>query len=192
MDITKTTITVNSKGEEEQHDEKVRVFVAKVPIMLKSAHCTLYKLSDKDLMDLGECPYDQGGYFIVTGGEKVLVAQEKMSNNRVYVFKKSQPSKYSYVAEIRSCLEIGSRPTSTMYVKINRQSQKFNCISATLPYIRKDIPVIIVFRALGLVEDKDILEHICYDFGDTKMMDLLRPSLEESFVIQDQNVFIKI
>lgn len=61
-------------------------------------------------------------------------------------------------------------------------------IRATLPYIRTEIPIIIVFRALGFVADKDILEHICYDFNDTQMMELLRPSLEEAFVIQNQQV----
>lgn len=61
-------------------------------------------------------------------------------------------------------------------------------IRATLPYIRSEIPVIIVFRALGFVSDKDILAHICYDFADTQMMELLRPSLEEAFVIQNQQV----
>lgn len=61
-------------------------------------------------------------------------------------------------------------------------------IRATLPYIRTEIPIIIVFRALGFVADKDILEHICYDFSDTQMMELLRPSLEEAFVIQNQQV----
>lgn len=45
-----------------------------------------------------------------------------------------------------------------------------------------------MFRALGFVADKDILEHICYDFSDTQMMELLRPSLEEAFVIQNQQV----
>ncbi|KAA8519806.1 hypothetical protein F0562_014104 [Nyssa sinensis] len=59
-------------------------------------------------------------------------------------------------------------------------------IQATLPYIRTEIPIIIVFRALGFVADKDKLEHICYDFSDTQMMELLRPSLEEAFVIQNQ------
>ena len=47
----------------------------------------------------------------------------------------------------------------------------------------------IVFRALGFVADKDILEHICYDFSDVEMMELLRPSLEEAFVIQNQQVY---
>lgn len=44
----------------------------------------------------------QGGYFVINGSEKVLIAQEKMANNHVYVFKKSQPSKYGFVAECRS------------------------------------------------------------------------------------------
>ena len=48
---------------------------------------------------------------------------------------------------------------------------------------------IIVFQALGFVADKDILEHICYDFSDASMTELLRPSLEEDFVIQNQQVF---
>lgn len=63
-------------------------------------------------------------------------------------------------------------------------------IYATLPYIRTEVPIIIVFRALGFVADKDILEHICYHFEDPKMMELLRPSLEEAFLIQNQQVGI--
>ena len=59
-------------------------------------------------------------------------------------------------------------------------------IRATLPYIRADIPIIIVFRALGFVANKDILEHICYGFSDVAMMELLRLSLKEAFVIQNQ------
>jgi hypothetical protein len=48
----------------------------------------------------------QGGYFIINGSEKVLIAQERMAANHVYVFKKSQPNKYLYVAECRcgSCM----------------------------------------------------------------------------------------
>jgi hypothetical protein len=30
-----------------------------------------------------------------------LLMQERMANNHVYVFRKSQPSKYAYVAECR-------------------------------------------------------------------------------------------
>ncbi|KAG0488467.1 hypothetical protein HPP92_007278 [Vanilla planifolia] len=93
----------------------------------------------------------------------------------------------------RSMAENQNRPASSMFVRmLSRTSAKGGSsgqyIRATLPYIRADIPIIIVFRALGFVADKDILEHICYDFSDTQMMELLRPSLEEAFVIQNQQV----
>jgi DNA-directed RNA polymerase II subunit RPB2 len=32
----------------------------------------------------------------------------------------------------------------------------------------------IVFRALGFVADRDILEHIIYDFDDPEMMEMVR------------------
>lgn len=32
-----------------------------------------------------------------------------------------------------------------------------------VPYIREDVPVVILFRALGFVTDKEILSHIVYD-----------------------------
>jgi hypothetical protein len=75
-----------------------------------------------------------------------------------------------------------------LYPLLLPQGSSGQYIRATLPYIRTEIPIIIVFRALGFVADKDILEHICYDFSDTQMMELLRPSLEEAFVIQNQQV----
>ncbi|PNX63170.1 DNA-directed RNA polymerase ii subunit rpb2-like protein [Trifolium pratense] len=119
-----------------------------------------------------------------------------MSTNHVYVFKQSQPNKYSFVAEVRSMAESQNRPPSTMFVRmLSRASSKWGSagqyIRVTLPYIRTEIPIFIVFRALGFVADKDILQHICYDFSDTQMMELLRPSLEEAFVIQNQQFRVR-
>ncbi|PIM99429.1 DNA-directed RNA polymerase [Handroanthus impetiginosus] len=196
VDVTKRVIKKGHDGEEvTETQDFTKVFIGKVPIMLRSSYCTLYQNSEKDLTELGECPYDHGGYFIINGSEKVLIAQEKMSTNHVYVFKKRQPNKYAYVAEVRSMAETQNRPPSTMFVRmLSRTSAKGGSsgqyIRATLPYIRTEIPIIIVFRALGFVADKDILEHICYNFSDTQMMELLRPSLEEAFVIQNQQFHI--
>lgn len=61
-------------------------------------------------------------------------------------------------------------------------------IVAILPYIRQEIPIMIVFRALGFVADRDILEHVIYDFDDQEMMEMIKPSLDEAFVIQEQNI----
>ena len=59
---------------------------------------------------------------------------------------------------------------------------------AIIPYIRQDIPIIVIFRALNFVTDKDILDHIVYEFNDPEMLELMKPSLEEAFVIQSQTV----
>ncbi|KAK4347150.1 hypothetical protein RND71_033489 [Anisodus tanguticus] len=195
VDVTKRVIKEGHDGEEvTETQDFTKVFIGKVPIMLRSSYCTLYQNSEKDLTELGECPLDQGRYFIINGSEKVLIAQEKMSTNHVYVFKKRQPNKYAFVAEVRSMAESQNCSPSTMFVRmLSRTSAKgsrflWSIHSGTLPYIRTEIPIIIVFRALGFVADKDILEHICYDFNDTQMMELLRLSLEEAFVSQNRQV----
>ena len=36
--------------------------------------------------------------------------------------------------------------------------------------------------------DKDILEHVVHDFGDTGMMEALRPSIEEALPINTQEL----
>jgi DNA-directed RNA polymerase II subunit RPB2 len=168
------------------------VFIGKVPIMLKSQHCNLKPLSNDELYSYGECPYDQGGYFVINGSEKVLIAQERSAANIVQVFKKRM-SPTPFVAEIRSAVEKGSRLISSMQVKLYGRGEGAKggfgqTIKATLPYIKSEVPIAIVFRALGIVSDEQILNHICYDRNDTQMMEMLKPSLEEAFVIQDREV----
>ena len=39
--------------------------------MLRSNCCRLKGRTDRDLTKVGECVFDQGGYFIINGSEKV-------------------------------------------------------------------------------------------------------------------------
>jgi len=168
------------------------VFIGYVPIMVRTKHCRLTGISDRDLTLVGECVFDQGGYFIINGSEKVIIAQERMSNNHVYVFQKQQPHKYQWVCETRSHVARGSRPTSTIYLQMYGKGTKGTVdghqLRSTIPYVRTDIPVVIVFRALGFVGDREIIEHIVYDFSDEDMMSRFRPSLDEASPIQNQTV----
>ncbi|KAJ3615954.1 hypothetical protein Zmor_012164 [Zophobas morio] len=186
-----SVLITHPRGEPEQR-KYPQLQIGRIPIMLKSSACALSSYDEKDIPELGECSYDQGGYFIISGSEKVLIGQESMGRNTVYVFKKT--GKYSYVSEIRSVLEGGTTTGSKLYVKLlgkqnvsSKVNQTGQTIRATLPYIKDDIPCIIVFRALGFVSDKDILEHIIYDFRDAEMMEMLKPSLLEAFDFQHQN-----
>ena len=103
------------------------IFAALLPAWARSSRCRLKGLDDKGKTRNGECVFDQviaggrlcapcvkaartiapavlsqGGYFIVNGSEKVIIAQERQAYNRVYCFHKKAPSKLSWVAEIRS------------------------------------------------------------------------------------------
>ena len=180
----------NEDGDKEP--EPIKVFVGKLPIMLKSKYCVLKEITESELYAWNECPYDQGGYFIINGSEKVLIAQERSAANIVQVFKKAQ-SNTPYVAEIRSAVEKGSRLISSMQIKLYEKGEGSKggfgqTIKCTLPYIKTEIPIAIVFRALGVVSDEDILNHICYDRKDTQMLEMLKPCIEEAFVIQDREV----
>lgn len=162
----------------------LRIFIGRLPVMLRSELCHLRNQNDADLFALNECPYDQGGYFVINGSEKVLIAQERSAANIVQVFRKKQ-GPIPWTAEIRSAVEKGTRLISSFNIKWaenslasgtggKRASGPF--AYATLPYIKADIPMAIVFRSLGVVSDEAILNHIVYDHTDTQMLELLKPS----------------
>eukprot|EP00968_Pinguiococcus_pyrenoidosus_P001843 scaffold91_cov254-Pinguiococcus_pyrenoidosus.AAC.10 len=167
--------------------EEKRVFLGWVPVMVKSARCALHELDDQHLTELNECIYDQGGYFVINGTEKVLLAQERMSNNNVYCFQRKAGDKCSWVCEVRSQLDKSAAVSSMvmkMFRKPTRGAAEGNHIRVQVPHIQGDIPIVILFRALGAVSDREILARIVYDFEDTAMMARFSPSLMESILIQ--------
>ncbi|KAF1955410.1 beta and beta-prime subunits of DNA dependent RNA-polymerase [Byssothecium circinans] len=176
--------------EDEPDQEAAQVFIGKLPVMLRSELCHLRNQTDEALFGLNECPYDQGGYFVINGSEKVLIAQERSAANIVQVFRKKQ-GPIPWIAEIRSAVEKGTRLISSFNIKWTENSQlqprtPGPFVYATLPYVKADVPMGLVFRALGVVSDQDILNHICYDHRDTPLLELLKPSIEESSVVQDR------
>jgi DNA-directed RNA polymerase II subunit RPB2 len=75
----------------------------------------------------------------------------------------------------RSQLEGSNRTSSGMAVKMlgargvkgtakGSRGVAGSVIRVSLPYVKADVPVLILFRALGCVSDREILEHIVYDW----------------------------
>ncbi|KAJ3200082.1 DNA-dependent RNA polymerase II [Entophlyctis luteolus] len=199
VDVTLSTrrATEGEDGEQEwvlendENPEPQRVWIGEMPIMLKSDFCSLSSLETDALYEIGECPYDQGGYFVINGSEKVLIGQERMASNHVYVFHKAQPATYTYSAEIRSQVEKGSKMASSLFIKmlpVKGDAAGGSVMRTSLPYIKSEIPIVIVFRALGVISDKEIMDKVCYDFDDVQMLELLKPCIEEAFVIQTREV----
>lgn len=162
-------------------EESVRIFqgvsLGKIPVMLGSSLCILndYPMTKKDL---GECPHDPFGYFLIHGSERTILCQEKVADNRIMVFyNKKTASKYLYSVETKSLHESFTTPPKKLEIRI---STKFNGLgyplTVCLPRFREDIPLVVMFRALGIENDQDIADLV---WGDNKNVELLAASFKE-------------
>jgi DNA-directed RNA polymerase II subunit RPB2 len=128
------------------------VLLCKIPCMVRSIGCALRH------GDMGECPLDPGGYFIVNGNEKSVVAQEKMRTNFVFVRKHSARS---LTAEIRSLHASKTRSTSTLQVNLSaRAGLRGEFLEVRLPFVDFVIPAGVIFKLLGFGSLADICSFV--------------------------------
>ena len=133
--------------------------VGKLPIMLKSKFCHLHGLKEKELVAVGEDPYDTGGYFILNGNERVLINVEDLASNKMFV-EASKIGTSVYTAKIFS--ERGS-------YRVPHTIEQTKDGMIYLSFTRfKRIPIINIIRALGIIKDNEIVETITkeYQFDD--------------------------
>lgn len=183
----------NATGEPDPSGTVVtQEWLGSLPVMVQSAFCRLRSLTDKDKTRFGECVFDQGGYFVINGSEKVVIAQERQAYNRCYCFQKRPPSKLSWVAEVRSQVGMDNKPRSAMSAVMYRRGDEHTQaagahgggqIRTILPFVLSDLPLVVTFRALGFQNDRQVLSHCVYDASDNDLVEALRPSLEESRAI---------
>ncbi|MBN2111566.1 DNA-directed RNA polymerase subunit B'' [Candidatus Woesearchaeota archaeon] len=128
--------------------------IGSLPIMLKSNFCLLNKMDKNALIEKGEDPEDPGGYFIINGTEKVLIAVEDLAANRLLVEKQSVGVS-EYTGKLFS--EHGS-------FKIPHTIERMKDGIFYLTFMRvKRVPIIMIIKALGMVKDEDIMKAVSKD-----------------------------
>jgi len=185
-------------------EQKVPLF--KIPVMLGSKYCHLYGKTQAERAALNECIYDRGGYFIVNGSEKVVVAQERPVDNKIMLFKEGASSTHSYIARaevkstidqrfypIKSCSVLLSKEKTGPKSRSNADHIAGNKLEVVIPHIKphkskNGIPLFIAMRALGVISDKEIFEIILgqTDKASTDVINLLIPSAYEASKIITQ------
>lgn len=176
VDVTET-ITENS-GEIVSEDTYNRVMIGRTPIMVRSSICNLRKCSYSEAIQFGECQYDQGGYFIIKGKERVLVGQMRSVYNQVLVLSQKPNEKFRYVAEIRSMSDETGHSV-LVQAKIGNDDRT---IVFSLPYIKENILVGIVFKALGYCDEAQIMDFI--GAFDTRAQKYLKLIIRDSYFIE--------
>ena len=160
-----------------------KIHIGKLPIMLKSNICVLNQYKHVDNSHTGECKFDAGGYFIINGSEKTVLGQERAAENRVYCFNVSKNNtKYTWMAEVKSVPDFKCISPKQINMMISSKNNGFGCpLYLQLPRVKQPLPLFIVFRALGVLSDKDICEHILLDIEDEKNKELLK-ALQASII----------
>lgn len=166
-----------------KRDKKEPILLAQIPCMIKSEKCTLWMLDRAGLEANKEDPNEFGGYFIVNGKEYCIIAQENKAEN--FIYKTISPpgnyivymqckvtNKYDYpfftiVRMTRSDIAKLKNHTGEEFIYVSVSNSKKYGIW---------VPLSVMFRAMGVVTDKEIFELIIGD-SDRILEDKLEPSL---------------
>jgi DNA-directed RNA polymerase subunit B len=159
------------------------VYIGNIPVMLKSKLCFLSQLSREELIACGEDPDDPGGYFIVNGSERVIVAMEDLAPNRIIVDIDEKGATPVYQAKMFSTT-VGFRARIELKIKSD------GAIYTSMPGVPSEIPLVVIMRALGLESDKEIAEAVSVE---KEIQAELDPSFEKAIgvdSIKDAIIFI--
>ena len=151
-----------------------KINIGKMPIMVKSAICVLTQNKHIPASLTGECEMDCGGYFIVKGSEKTVLGQERAAENKIYCFDGKNTTKWSWYAEIKSVPDHKCISPKQIEMGIANKNNGFgNGIYMTIPRIKQPIELFVVFRALGVISDKEICKYILLDIENSANLNLL-------------------
>jgi DNA-directed RNA polymerase subunit B len=146
------------------------VYIGNIPVMLKSKLCFLSQLSREELIACREDPDDPGGYFVVNGSERVVVAMEDLAPNRIIVDVDEKGATPVYQAKIFSTT-VGFRARIELKIKSD------GALYVSMPGVPSEVPFVVLMRALGLESDKEIAEAISLD---KEIQSTLEPSFEKA------------
>jgi DNA-directed RNA polymerase III subunit RPC2 len=131
------------------------IFIGRLPIMLQSKKCILSNKDEHYFSNVNECPLDPGGYFIIRGSEKIILIQEQLTLNKISI-------EQDYSGNL----------SATIYTKFkSRRSKNSVVLKNKNFYFRhnvfiEDIPLIIIFKSLGIEREQDIIEVIGTEFAE--------------------------
>ena len=148
-------ISIKQEGQIENQD----VEIGRLPVMVKSKACSLCKLSKQELEEAYIDPLDSGGYFIINGNERIMVMTEDLAANQPF----TENVKGKPMLRIFS-----SRGAYRIPVRITESNDGILEVSFSR---FKNIPAVILMKALGLIKEAEIAKYIGKE-NDTVIVNL--------------------
>ena len=138
-------LTIKKDG---QTDSEV-VEIGKIPIMIKSKACNTFGMSNEELISNYNDPKDPGGYFIIKGNERIMIMAEDLAENQFMVERAKTGGLILKMFSLRGTYRIPITLSEGKDGLFNLSFSRF-----------KDLPAIVLLKALGLTKESDIAKYI--------------------------------
>ncbi|XWS72757.1 hypothetical protein CRYUN_Cryun02cG0068400 [Craigia yunnanensis] len=143
------------------------IIIGRIPVMVRSDLCWLNEV------DKADCDYDDGGYFLIKGAEKIFIAQEQISLKRLWI-SNIQDWTIAYRSEVKR---------NRLIIKLVENSKveyKGGEKVLTVYFLSTEIPVWVLFFALGVPSDKGVINLIDYGSNDSSISNILFASIRDA------------
>lgn len=127
------------------------VEIGRIPVMVRSAACNTFNMNKEELLENYMDPLDPGGYFIIHGNERVMVMNEDLAANQPFI----EEGRYGLMLRIFS--KKGSYRIPTTITGTNE-----GILELTFSRL-KNIPAIVILKALGMTKEAEIAKNISYE-----------------------------
>lgn len=148
--------------------------IGKIPIMLRSSLCHLRGMSDQQMLEAGECPYECEGSFIVKGTQRTIVTTEHLRWTRAFLF-------YDPEEKAAICAMTCVTPKTT--VRINTMLRN-GCYEVFLSFFRQGqtVNAYTVIRALDpdITSIQDITDKYIRPMVSEKYFQIISPLLSQT------------
>ena len=138
-------LTIKKDG---QTDSEI-VEIGKIPIMIKSKKCNTFEMSEEELISNYNDPKDPGGYFIVKGNEREMIMAEDLAENQFIIEIGKSKGLVLKMFSLRGTYRIPITLSEGKEGLLNLSFSRF-----------KDLPAIVLLKALGLTKESDIAKYI--------------------------------
>jgi len=133
---------------DKQVDSEI-VEIGKIPIMVKSKVCNTSNMSSQELIENYNDPMDPGGYFLIKGNERVMIMAEDLAENQPFIEDNKKGELSLKLFSLRGTYRIPSTITEDKKGILEVSFSRF-----------KNLPLIVILKALGLTKESEIAKHI--------------------------------
>ncbi len=141
------TLEISVKKDDQVDSEVVEI--GKIPVMVKSNVCNTFGMSKEELIKSYHDPIDPGGYFLIKGNERVMIMAEDLAENQPFIETDKKGNLTLKIFSLKGTYRIPILISEGKDGIFNLSFSKF-----------KDVPLVVVLKALGMTKESDIQKYI--------------------------------